>query len=236
MKYEFTKETPGIFLHDQRDKVKDFVKKKIEVISSNKNSRTIVLETWLIVDWFVRHLIISGINCLELQSDNYNPHYELLPNSFRECVDILKELKSNQEKLIRQPVKPTGLKGSLEIMEFIEKESKETYENLMELQKRYLKEKYNIKSDCFVILDQKIDPNKHRFVSDNWIENIKILDDKWFKLVYRLNKARNAAAHAYSENKIYEKFGITGSKKIESIRKECISLLSNIIGVIPKKK
>ncbi len=68
------------------------------------------------------------------------------------------------------------------------------------------------------------------------LKDLKRLDDKSFNEVYRFNKARNAAAHAYSENKIYERFGITGSKKLEPFRKECISLLSSIIGVIPIKK
>lgn len=237
MQYEFTKKTPGIYLTQQIDQIEDFVNKKIKEISSSKNSRTIVLETWLIVDWFVRQLIISGINCLELQSDIYNPHYELLPNSFRECVDILKELKSNQEKLDPRPPAPfTGLKGDLGIWKFLEKESKEVYDKLRELEKRYIKEKHKIESDDFVILEPKIDPNKHRFVSDNWIDSVVSLDEKWFNDVSKLNKARNAAAHAYSDSKIYERFGITGSKKLELLREKCISLISNIIGLIPKKK
>ena len=237
MKYEFSKETPGIYQLKQVDQLKDFIETKIEEISSSINSRIIVLETWLIVDWLIRQLIISGIKCLKLQNDNYNPHYELLPNSFRECLDILKELKSSQEKL--EPLPPklfTGLKGDFGIWNFIQEESIETYNKLIELEKKYQRKKYKIESENFVIIEQEMDSNKYRFVSNEWLDSLVRLDDKWFKSVSKLNKARNSAVHAYSENKIYDNFGINGLKKQELLREECVTLISFIIGLIPKEK
>jgi len=236
MEYELSKETPGIFLSKQLDQLDNFIKNKINEISSSTNSRTIVLETWLIVDWFVRQLIISGIKCLELQNNNYNPHYELLPNSLRECIDILKELKLSQEKLESLPPKPfTGVKGDYGFWEFIQKESIETYNKLIELEKKYQRKIYNIDSEFFFISEQNFDSNKFRFVNDEWLDSLSRLDEKWFNNVTKLNKARNSAAHAFSEDKIYEHFGINGEKKQELLKKECIKLLSNIIGLIPKK-
>lgn len=237
MQYKFTKKTPGIFLFKQIDQIENSVEIKLREISSSSNPRTIVLETWLIVDCFVRQLIISGINCLELKSDNYIPQCDLLPNNFIACVDILKKLKSSQEKLNSRPLNSfRGLQGDLGIWKFIKEESKETYDKLVELEKTYIKKKYKIKSDAFIILEPEIDPNKHRFVSDAWINSVVSLNDEWFKYVLLLNRARNSAAHAYNDDEIYKKFGITGLKQLELLREKCISLISNIIGFIPKKE
>ena len=237
MKYEFSKETPGIFQFKQVEQIETFIETKINEISSNNNSRTIVLETWLIVDWFLRQLIISGIKCLELQNDNYNPHYELLPNSFRECLEILKELKSSQEKLEPSPPKLfSGIKGNFGIWKFIKKESIETYNKLNELENKYLRKFHKIESENFVILENTNDTNKYRFVSNEWLDSVVKIDEEWFKKVTILNKARNYAAHDYNENKIYDNFGINGLKKQELLREKCIELLSIIIGLIPNEK
>jgi hypothetical protein len=235
MEYELSKDTAGIYLHKNIKQLDVFIKTKIKEISSSKNSRTIVLETWLVVDWLVRQLIISGIKCLELQNSSYNPHYSLLPNSFRECLEILKNLKSSQEKLETLPPKNfTGLKGDYGIWAFIKEESIETYEKIIELQKQYQKKIYKIESENFVVIEQVIDYDKYRFVSNEWLESLIILDDKWFKSVIKLNKARNTAAHVFNEDEIYTDFGISGLKKQELLRKECVTLLTLIVGLIPK--
>ena len=91
MPYTFSDKTPGIFSENQLHEINSILSKKTKEIEESNNPRLIILETWFIVDWLIRQLIISGINGLDLKNDSYYPHYQLLPNSFRECAGCLRD-------------------------------------------------------------------------------------------------------------------------------------------------
>jgi hypothetical protein len=248
MPYKFSDKTPGVFKVNQLDERNNFISKKIEEIENNNNPRTIIMETWFIVDWLLRQLIISGINCLDLKSTKFHPHYDLLPNSFRECVDCLKNLISSQKILpsqVERKIKDS-LRGSEELWLYIQDVSPDTFEKIGKLENEFNRKKYNIPEDKdFVMIDDitvnetggiKVNETIYRFVSDDWLTSISFINDNWFNKAVKLNKARNEAAHAFDEGDIFMPFGINGNNKIEKLRSECLSLLLTVAGLINKEK
>jgi hypothetical protein len=186
----------------------------------------------------VRQLIISGINCLNLQNESFVPHYDLLPNSFIENLEILSNLKSCQEKL--PPIPPEKitqfLVGSYEVYEFIKRESIETWNKIIELENKFLREKYNIEAENFIITQPRYDLTKYRFVSEKWLLSIKDVDKDWFNNAKRLNKVRNRAAHVRNESEILEAFGISGDNKISLLRNMCIEIITKSLGLVQNEK
>lgn len=237
MPYAFSDKTPGIFSVNQLDEIDTFVSIKTKEIEESKNPRLIILETWFIVDWLVRQLIISGINCLDLKTDEYTPHYQLLPNSFRESVDCLKKLIDNQNRLQPKPINNKAcLRGSIELWEYIKKESPNTFKKIGELEKEFQRSKYNIPRDSeFYIGDKVFEKGKYRFVSEEWLLSVSKIDTKWFEKAEKLNNARNLAAHAFDECNLFKPFGIKGQNKINKLRNECLNLLSIIAGLSKEK-
>jgi hypothetical protein len=235
MAYKLSEKTPGVFSFKQMDELKKFISKTTQEIESSNNPRLIVLESWFIIDWFIRQFIISGINCYDLVSDKFDPHYQLLPNSFRECINILQDLAKSQKKLKPKQISAAqGFSSSLEFWRFIEKKSPRTYKKIQELTDEFQREKYNIpKGTNFAIGAGLVREKKsYRFVTEDWLTDISKIDSNWIALALKLNKARNYAAHSLNEEYLYESFGIKGKNKIEKLRNECLSLLGAIVGLI----
>jgi hypothetical protein len=236
MAYRLSDKTPGIFSFKQMEELEIFISKNTLEIKLSKNPRLIILESWFIIDWFVRQFIISGINCYDLVSETFNPHYQLLPNSFRECINVLQDLIESQKKLEPKPLDINhGFKSSLEFWRFIEQKSPRTSKKIHELTKEFQKEKYNIsipKGHDFGFVDNTRGKKSYRFVTKEWLTDISKIDDKWISIALKLNKARNNAAHSINEESLYEPFGIKGKNRIERLRNECLSLLKTVTGLI----
>lgn len=238
MPYEFSNNTPGIFSLNQLDEIDTFISIKTKEIEESKNPRLIILETWFIVDWLIRQIIISGINSLDLKTDEYYPHYQLLPNSFQKCIECLKGLIDSQKKLKPKPLKKKDcLSGSFELWEYIKKESPKTFKKIGKLEKEFQRGKYKIPKDLeFYIGDKVIEKGKYRFVSEEWLLSVSKIDTEWFVKASKLNGARNKAAHAFDESSLFKSFGINGKNKIEKLRKECLNFLSIITGLTKEEK
>lgn len=235
MTYKLSDKTPGVFSFKQMDELKKFISKTTQEIESSNNPRLIVLESWFIIDWFIRQFIISGINCYDLVSDKFNPHYQLLPNSFRECINTLQDLAKSQKKLKPKPKSAThGFRSSSEFWMYIKKKSPRTSKKIQELTDEFQREKYNIpKGTNFTICPEFFDDKtSYRFVTEDWLTDISKIDSNWIALALKLNKARNHAAHSLNEEYLYDSFGIKGKNKIERLRNECLSLLGVIVGLI----
>ena len=83
------------------------------------------------------------------------------------------------------------------------------------------------KSDIFKV------PKKY-CVNKSFIESLKIIDDNWFKIAQRLNKARNIAAHSYDQKKILSAFGYKGKNAAQKTKKECLSMIKKLLGIAKK--
>lgn len=233
MTYRLSEKTPGIFSMTQIEELQIFISKKTKEIKTSNSPRLIILETWFIVDWFIRQFIISGINCFDLMSDNFKPHYQLLPNSFRECIDVLIDLIESQKKMEPKPRLDTGLKGSLELWDFIKQQSPDTFNKIHDLTDEFQREKYKIPQDVNYIIGAELNPKKksYRFVTNEWLDGISKIDKNWISAALKINKARNNAAHSLEDDDLYDSLGIRGKNKIEKLRKECLVLLQTIIGL-----
>lgn len=235
MTYKLSAKTPGIFSFKQFDGLETFLSEKVKEIEASNNSRLIVIETWLVIDWFIRQFIISGINCLDLISDKYDPHYQLLPNSFRECITILEGLIDSQKKLKPRLIDENDcLSGSLELWEYIIEKSPETSQKIRALEIEYQREKLGNPDDFNFIIHEKLfrDKESYRFVSEKWLINISKIDKTWLNKAKKLNNARNLAAHSYDAQNLFKAFGINGKNNNDTLRSECLLLLTTIIGLI----
>jgi len=239
MTYKLSDKTPGIFSTKQFEELEIFISKKTKEIKSSNSPRLIILESWFIVDWFIRQFIISGINCFDLMSEKFNPHYQLLPNSFRECIEVLQELIESQKKLELRPLPyDQGFSGSLEFWDFIKQRSPDTYKKINDLTYKFQREKYNIPKKIKFVVGVELNPSKksYRFVTDEWLSDISKIDKNWINAALKLNKARNNAAHSLEEDNLYDSFGIKGKNKIERLRNECLILLQTIVGLTKNNK
>ncbi len=60
-KYILSDETSGLFKAKDIEKIMHQIDDSIKHIKTIKNVRIIVIETWLVLGWLVRHLILSGV-------------------------------------------------------------------------------------------------------------------------------------------------------------------------------
>ena len=68
-------------------------------------------------------------------------------------------------------------------------------------------------------------------IPKGWIKAVKRIDKDWIKGAYRLNDARNYAAHSYDSKKILQRMGYSGTSAVAHLKDECLKLLRNLIGV-----
>jgi hypothetical protein len=75
---------------------------------------------------------------------------------------------------------------------------------------------------------------KYRNISNNWLHITRRIDNNWKKKAIRLDNARNFVAHSSDMMKIAENLGYKGTNGAKHIRKECLNLLEQLLGIVPK--
>ena len=61
----------------------------VDVISNSDNPRIIVIQTWIIIDFCIREIIITGLNLNDLEVNGFDPRYSLLPQRLDSCIEII---------------------------------------------------------------------------------------------------------------------------------------------------
>lgn len=116
--------------------------------------------------------------------------YKLLPSSFERCVEFLMNLINSQRNLPIKPYEPSRLNGSIGFWFSIFKNHKDIYDKIIELEDEYLSKtdpkykeyKSNINNQVLSIKTTVIKNNiEYRFMSDEWLNSSKALDEEWFK-------------------------------------------------------
>lgn len=234
------------------------VEKNIKSIRTAKSPRHLVIETWLILEYFVRKFIISGLNIEKYSVNDFDISYELLPNSFKSCLEFLKKFVKTQKGLADKPSDfKIELQGSFEFIKFISKERPDLYDNhFVIIQKEYYKKhhpkllKYaktlqNRKKEKFSSINStciKLHKSRTPFreVNQGWIKMAQKLDEDWFKDVEKINDIRNSAAHMINTDFIYRVIGINGKdekEKFKNLKIYCIEKLSKLLDMsIAKRK
>lgn len=198
-------------------------------IKNTTEIRVIILETWMVLEYYIRSGLSYAFNLSQYQTDDLDPKYELLPNSFSVCLDKLKLLIDTQRKLPPAPPEKDDIKAPFGLLHYMKIEYPDFYEKLGSIIEEYNKIKH---PECFPEIDYSLIAvtssyygpfQKRKIVSV--FENIT---DSWYRKALKLNKARNIAAHSYNSEKIYTSLGINGSNKFENTRKYCPNFLNEL--------
>ena len=145
------------------------LQKGIKEIEESKNIRHIVIETWLIIDYFVRQTLANVLDIDKYNCDNFDIRYELLPSSFIRCLESLKKLLDTQRKLDDDP-KKNELKFNISFIYYLLKYHKEFHNQLMDIVQLFYNKYYpelaemvdddKVKLASTVVTAKKITNNK----------------------------------------------------------------------------
>jgi hypothetical protein len=197
------------------------VDKTINFISKSNDARLIVLETWLIVDYSIRHILKYGLEIDRFCDENYN----ILPQGFRDCAKLLQDLiKYQKDKESNTSKKLIFLPYEFKMAIY---EDKAFFKKFIQFEEEYYK-KFNIP----ISFDyDDLRNNKLRNVDEGWLKAVEKLTEMWFEKADKLNRVRNYAIHSFDENKIFKELGLNGNNKIGKLKKYCIESLKDLIGV-----
>jgi len=213
------------------DQIKEFLgvaEKVVARIRKSKSPREMVMETWLLIDYRIRELLLDAFDLLPYNNEAFDLRYEFLPQSFRGCLTALQKLK--KAHLSRRPLAQRAWTISGGFVLFIAEEyDKELFHQIEKAERAYYRKLYPITGPPPI----KYDPNY--YVDKRWLEVVNHLPESWFKKAKQLNDARNIAAHTFDEYKILSRFGIKGHLTIQLTRKFCLKLITEIVGIIPRK-
>ncbi len=225
------------------EELEKLLEEAMKNIKSIDNPRTIILETWLVLDYCVRNLIAGALDMTKHSFDDLDLRYELLPHGFRSCLDILEKI-INKQKGLERPPEDNRITYNGQFLHYIKKSSPDCFDKLLELEQAYYK-KYHpelVREEKSLLLTDPSSINnaretlnlpriEYRSVSDSWFGVIAIIDAEWFKKARKLNDIRNFAAHRFDANDIYQKMGINGANKLELLRSFCLKELEVLFTV-----
>lgn len=212
------------------------VKETKDIIDDNDNPRIIVIQTWLIIDFSIREILITGLHLSDFNVDDLDLRDDLLPWPFEQCIELLEKIQETQKSLNAKSVDHC-LRWSFEFLKFIKKDNPEFYARLMKYEQDYYKkchpecvEKpgsvYMPNPNYDIITNKKI---SYRSVTDGWLEAVEKIDDEWKKTARRINRARNKAAHSFDSDVIYKELGLNGKDKLVRLKQECKKILDDLL-------
>jgi len=193
----------------------------IKFIKKTKNARLIILETWLIIDYSVRHILSYGLEIDRFCDENLS----ILPQGFRDCTKLLSDLIKNQKAKSHNPSKDLiNLPYEFKMAMFNDKV----------FFKRFIQHEaaYYRKNNISLAYDYSyLRNNKFRNVDESWLQAVIKLDTDWFKKADKLNKVRNFAIHSFDVKRVYTELGINGKNQLAELRIYCIQSLIDLLGV-----
>lgn len=206
--------------------------KCIEEIKCSNNVRIIILEAWLFIDFCIRELLMSGLDLNKINIDTCDLRSQLLPNSFRRCIELVEKLKKTHSVLPQDP--HVNVKVPIDFFSFVNKNYPDFFHQLHDIEEEYYAKhvpelatkKYNP-----LAVETIPEPVQYSRISKDWIKAVERMDQAWIKSAMRLNDARNYAAHSYNSKKILQRMGYSGTRAVADLKDECLKLLSNLIGV-----
>ena len=215
-----------------------------QTIANRHGLRQIVLETWLLLDYWVRVTLCGAFGISEHSTPEFDLRYELLPHSFERCLWLLQNLHKAHSVLPEPDRPPSGpqLTGSYAFWKLLKSEHPALLEQLLQIQKAYLESRFGQGSaDGFAFDEcgssatslQAIQWRKRKVekLPRGWLEAVGKLDEEWYRNARRLNKARNEAAHSTEQTRILRAFGIKGEAAIERAKEECSRLIERLLGI-----
>jgi len=230
--------------------LKDYAKIAEDCINAIENStsiRQVVLETWLLVDYAIRELLSNlwGLKQFNSEDGDFDLRYELLP-SFDRCTKLLENVLSIQRSLEENPDDHL-VEMPTQFIIFYKNNYPDEFNRFLQIEQDYYQKYYpqltaskrnalsTIKTSITITSPKTtLLPKRRYYVKKVWVDALRDLDETWFRLARRLNKARNVAAHSYDTNKILSAFGYAGPNAADQIKRECMEMLRKLLGVVQK--
>jgi len=223
---------------EQLNKLADLVRRCVETVTQSESQREMVLETWLLLDYAVRDLVLSGYGLYRFCHEEFDLRYELLPKSFEALLRLLKKTISFQSSLNNQPCPshdyPPYIRCSIGFLKHLADNHSDIAEVLKKIETEYfalLHPELAEQIEQGMQFYHRATPQRFEALPSGWLEVASNLGEDWFCLARRLNKARNKAAHSHDSLAIAKAFGITGPRAIELVRDECLRLLDKLLGI-----
>lgn len=217
----------------------------IKEIKNSNSIRHIVLETWLIIDYFLQDAVGKAFNMNELSTKEHDWRTIVLPRSFRDRLNIFEQLLESQKNLPTDPYEYViklpaqfwrSLRKDQQLFNKFEELEHSYYEKYHpEIIEQKEKEEQNKKNLLPISLSNSPETIQYQ-TNKQWYDFYKNIDDNWFKEANHINKARNKAAHSYNSADIYKELGLTGEKAFEQSKKKCLGIINNLIGVITNEQ
>ena len=213
----------------------------LETVTKSESPREMVLETWLVLDYAVRDLIVNGYGLYRFCQEDFDLRYELLPQSFRALLRFLKDTVSYQSSLTQEPSPsdhyPPYIRSSYGFLKYLAENHGDIRKRLKEIEAEYFAKQYPELAEQVKQGWQSFyhNPREERIgrVPSGWLNVVSNLDEDWFDHAEKLNKARNKAAHSHNLSAIAKIFGITGPRTVDLVRNECQKLLNKLLGIVP---
>jgi hypothetical protein len=223
-------------------KLEDFLRTAdncIRLLKQSENSRQLVLETWLFIDYAVRELLLSALDIDKVNHEDYDLRYYALPRSFKACIDLLLRIKQTNEKLSPDPSE-NAIKMPGRFYFFLKREYPQFLDQFIEIGQQYykkyhpelIKPKPSERFNSVTVFSTKLP--EYRRVSGAWLHTTAGIDEDWKRTAIRLNDARNLAAHSYEPQKIAERLGYAGDSVTGRVRLECLGVIQRLTGIVPK--
>ncbi len=223
---------------EQLQKLSDLVSHCVDIVTQSKSLREMVLETWLILDYAVRDLVVSGYGLYKFCQEDFDLREILLPKSFEGLLQLLKKTISYQAGLSQESERsndfPPYIRSSFGFLKYLKENHEDIAKSLKDIETEYFAKRHpefaeQIKQGWqFLHIPKKEGIER---LPSGWLEVVSHLKDDWFKLAIRLNNAHNKASHSYDPLVIGTAFGITGLQVVDKVRTECLQLLKKLLGI-----
>lgn len=228
----FNEDSPIYGTAAEVEEFSKIIYKSLDQIKNSTSIRHIVIETWLVIDFFVRDSLAKAFNFKAYTSEDIDLRYEILPISFVNCLDTFESLLKSQRSLPNKPHEEFIMLNA-NFLRFLREEHKEFYKDLAEVIRLYELKINSENSDHTLTTEVK---NQKYRVNRMWVESLSLLDKNWFKLARRINKIRNYPAHSYNSESILNAFGFTGKDAFKQAKTECIENINKMLSVTIDKQ
>jgi len=224
---------------EQLKKLADLVRRCVETVTGSQSQREMVLETWLLLDYAVRDLVLSGYGLHRFSHEDFDLRYTLLPKSFEDLLRLLEKTISFQSGLSNKPSPPHDyppyIHSTYGFLKYLSDNHADIAELLNQIEAEYFAVRHPELAEQIeegMQFSRMATPDRFEALPSGWLEVARSLGNDWFSLARRLNDARNRAAHSHDSPAIAKAFGIAGPHAVDLVRDECLRLLEELLGNI----
>lgn len=208
---------------------------KDKIISSD-NPREIIFESWFIFDYYMRRMILNGMELDDFENEKLDLMYGLLPQSFDSCLILFENILNNQRDIYLNKKHPNAyfkyqdstIHFNGGFIAYLLNEKKDLFDDFFTEYYNYLERGEPEYNRIYHEWDYS-KYNIHKIVNKSWIEKCEKLNEDWFKTIKKLNKCRNKAAHLYDDSNIYSVFGISGNDKLNQLKVKITNLIKQTL-------